>query len=95
MYARPTPKNTRKEICLKIYKFMAIHVIIYGSENWFLTKSETEQIAADDGLRILAGCNLGDLRKSECKYEEIQIKSNLDIIDGSHTCGILRNIESD
>jgi hypothetical protein len=65
--ARTVKKKTRKETDLKLYKIMAVPVLLYGSETWTLRKRDWSRIQAAEMkyLRTVKGCTRLDQIRNE------------------------------
>lgn len=72
---RTLSRKTLKETQLKFYKVMAVPVLMYGSENWALTRSERRRIEAAEMrfLRSVAGYTLLDQKRSTDIRTELEI----------------------
>ena len=58
--SRTLEGTTRLSTQIKFYKVMAVHVLMYGSENWSLCRSDKREIKAAEMrfLRPIAGYTL-------------------------------------
>ena len=58
-------RKTQLSTQIKFDKFMAVPVLMYGSENWSLNRSDKRKIEAAEMrfLRPTAGCALWDKKK--------------------------------
>jgi hypothetical protein len=65
--SRTLKKKTRKETNLKLYKTMAVPVLLYGSEMWILRKRDWNRIQAAEMkyLRTIKGCTRLDQIRNE------------------------------
>ena len=59
--------KTQLSTQIKLYKEMAVPVLMYGSENWILNRSDKREIEAAEMrfLRTMAGCTLWGGGKKE------------------------------
>ena len=79
---RRTLKSTCKEIRRKFYKLMALPTLLYGRENWILTKSQASRVQATQMrfFRRVAEYTLQDFKKEVDVRRELNIMGILDII---------------
>ena len=75
-------KSASKGTRLKFYKVMALPTLLYGSENWTVTKGQASRIQAAEMrfLRHVAGYTLRDHRRNTDIRQELSIVSILDRI---------------
>ena len=79
---RRTLKSASKGTRLKFYKVMVLPSLLFGIENWTLTKGQTSRIQAAEMrfLRHVAGYSLHDHRRNTYIRQELNIMSILDRI---------------
>lgn len=79
---RTLSKKTRRETQLKMYKVMAVPVLLYGSESWVLTRKKSSNIQASEMrfLRAVKGCSLLDQLRNENIRNDLNIFSIVDKI---------------
>jgi hypothetical protein len=83
MYDVNVFKKVRMETILKLYNTLVLPTFLYGSENWTLTASQRQRIAAAEIklLRPLAGYALYDHKTNDSIHHELQIDCILNKID--------------
>ena len=79
---RRTLKSPSKGTRLKFYKVMAFPTLLYGSENWTLTKGQASHIqaVAKRFLRHIAGYTLHDHKRNMDIRQELNIISTINRI---------------
>ena len=76
-------RKVRTETTLKIYNTLILPTLLYGSQNWTLTASQSRGIEAAEMklLRHLAGYTLQDHKTNDFIRRELKITAILDKID--------------
>ena len=73
--SRTLKGKTQLSTQIKFYKVMAVPVLVYGSENWSLNRSDNRKIEAAEMriLRPMAGHTLLDKKRSSDRRKQLDI----------------------